>query len=161
MLGTGHTVQTPTKKSSLQHCATGIAASFLKRIALKHLLVVPSARTNGITGRGFWELPSFTRTTSPASTVGRGTGAGFPHGKAIASSQAVAIAEVNTNQAIDKKGIRFIEIDVVGNNDICSFSVQIIVDFDAGGLCWCHTRSVLLVFFYSLGRNSLSLSSSS
>jgi hypothetical protein len=39
-------------------------------------------------------------------------------------------AGVNTNQA-SKKGIRFIEIDVVGNNDIISFSVIILVDFDA------------------------------
>jgi len=40
------------------------------------------------------------------------------------------IARENTNQAINK-GVHFIEIDVVGNNDIFSFVVIILVDFDA------------------------------
>ena len=46
----------------------------------------------------------------------------------------------HTNQTI-KKGSLFIEIGVVGNNDISSITIRRLVDFDACGLRWCHTGS--------------------
>ena len=67
------------------------------------------------------------------STVGGGavcrSGVSASQGYGLADDIA---AGVNTNQA-SKKWIRFIEIDVVGNNDIISFGVKLyfLVHFDA------------------------------
>ena len=66
------------------------------------------------------------------STVGLGAvvRSGLSAGQGHTLAGVVIVAGENTNQAINKR-IHFIEIDIVGNNDLFSFSVSILVDFDA------------------------------